>query len=188
MAKGSTFSLQFDADKIDEIRRRYDDATDHEATAAGRRARGRGYYTKPEFITVCRWKSPRISGRAAKNAPGAIHRQTCLAFRASDEEERMRSLIELAWVGIPVASTLLHFAFPRLYPIIDWRALESLGQKRRSTYSIIFWLSYLDAAAVSHARTTSSCAHSIRHSGNTPDRPACRKPRSRSAWPPSLRS
>ena len=57
----------------------------------------------------------------------------------------MRSLIELAWVGIPVASTLLHFAFPRLYPIIDWRALESLGQKRRSTYSIIFWLSYLDA-------------------------------------------
>jgi hypothetical protein len=44
-----------------------------------------------------------------------------------------------------VASTLLHFAFPRRYPILDWRALESLSQPGRSTYSVGFWLTYLEA-------------------------------------------
>ncbi len=145
MAAGSTFRLQFDADKIDELRRRYDYATDHGASASGRQARERGYYTKLEFMAVCRWKSPRSSGRAAENSPGAIHRQTRLALGTGDEAERMRALIELSGVGIPVASTLLHFAYPRLYPILDWRALESLGSKGRSTYSISFWLAYLEA-------------------------------------------
>ncbi len=139
------FRLCFETGEIDELRRRYGDGVDHEATAAGRRAGERGHYTKPEFMTVCRWKSQRTSGRAAENPSGAIRRQSRIAFRADDEAERMRALTELAGVGIPVASTLLHFAFPRLYPILDWRALESLGQKRRSTYPIGFWLGYLDA-------------------------------------------
>jgi hypothetical protein len=145
MAKRETFRLRFHPDEIDELRRRYDYATDHEAAGAGRHARERGYYTKPEFMAVCRWKSPRSSGRAADNTSGAIHRQTRLAFSTQDEVERMQALIELSGVGIPVASTLLHFAFPRLYPILDWRALESLGQPGRSTYSVGFWLTYLEA-------------------------------------------
>jgi hypothetical protein len=47
MAKRSTFRLPFHPDEIDELRRRYDYATDHEVAAAGRHARERGYYTKP---------------------------------------------------------------------------------------------------------------------------------------------
>jgi hypothetical protein len=145
MAKGSDFRLCFEPDQIDELRRRYDYSVDHDATAAGRRARKRGYYTKTDFMTVYRWKSSRSSGRAAENSPAAIRRQTRIAFTTDDEAERMRALTELAGVGVPVGSTLLHFAFPRLYPILDWRALESLGQKRRSTYPIGFWIAYLEA-------------------------------------------
>lgn len=146
VAKAPTFSLQFQPGEIDELRGRYDYPTDHQATAAGRHAGERGYYTKTEFMIVCRWKSPRSSGRAAENSPATIRRQTRIAFSTDDEAGRMRALTELAGVGIPVASTLLHFAFPRRYPILDWRALESLGQTGRSTtYTIRFWLAYLAA-------------------------------------------
>jgi hypothetical protein len=144
-APGSGFSLQFDGGEIGGLARRYGYATDHRATRAGRQAQERGYYTKPEFMAVCRWKSLRSAGRAEANPPAVIRRQTTIALRAEDEATRLRALTELQGVGVPVASTLLHFAFPRRYPMLDWRALESLGQKPRSTYPIAFWLGYVDA-------------------------------------------
>jgi hypothetical protein len=39
----------------------------------------------------------------------------------------------------------LYVAFPQEYPILDVRALESLGVKGRSTYPLSFWLAYLEA-------------------------------------------
>ena len=53
---------------------------------------------------------------------------------------------------MPTASTLLYFAFPDDYPILDIRALESLGVKPRSTYPVSFWLEYLDACRELAAR------------------------------------
>lgn len=141
----SNFRLQFDGREIAELASRYDYATDHLASEAGRQAQARGYYTKTDFMIVCRWKSVRSSGRAAANSPDMIRRQTKIALSVTDEADRMDALIELHGVGVPVASTLLHFAFPRRYPILDWRALESLGQQRRPTYSTAFWLGYLDS-------------------------------------------
>jgi hypothetical protein len=67
------------------------------------------------------------------------------ALHASDEAERMGALLELSGVGVPTASTLLYVAFPQDYPILDARALESLGVKARSTYPLSFWLAYLEA-------------------------------------------
>jgi hypothetical protein len=57
----------------------------------------------------------------------------------------MAALLELEGVGVPTASTLLYCAFPADYPILDVRALDSLGVKPRSQYPIAFWLSYLAA-------------------------------------------
>jgi hypothetical protein len=34
---------------------------------------------------------------------------------------------------------------PDRYPIIDWRALESLGQPRQPAYTIDYWLAYVAA-------------------------------------------
>jgi len=67
------------------------------------------------------------------------------ALGAADEASRIAALLELVGVGVPTASTLLYFAFPDDYPILDVRALESLGVKPRSTYPVSFWLEYLDA-------------------------------------------
>ena len=47
---------------------------------------------------------------------------------------------------MPTASTLLYFAEPDRYPILDVRALESLGEQTpRSTYPVAYWLEYLAA-------------------------------------------
>jgi hypothetical protein len=51
----------------------------------------------------------------------------------------------LKGVAVPVGSALLHFAVPDRYPILDYRALASLGDaKRRTHYSISFWVGYVD--------------------------------------------
>jgi hypothetical protein len=57
----------------------------------------------------------------------------------------MEALLALDGVGVPTASALLHFAFPDEYPILDERALESLGVEARTQYPVSFWLGYLDA-------------------------------------------
>jgi len=67
------------------------------------------------------------------------------ALAAIDEASRIAALLELEGVGVPTASTLLYFAFPDDYPILDVRALESFGVKPRSTYPVSFWLEYLEA-------------------------------------------
>ena len=136
--------MQFDAGEIADLAGRYTYATDHQARLAGRQAQQRGYYTKSEFMVVCRWKSPRSSGLAKANSAAAIRGSTAIAMRAGSEAARMCALTALGGVGVPVASTLLHFAFPRRYPILDWRAIESLGSRPRSPYPVAFWLRYLD--------------------------------------------
>ena len=64
---------------------------------------------------------------------------------SSGEQARMEALTSLQGVGVPTGSTLLYFAFPEDYPILDVRALNALGHKSRSVYPVGFWLAYLEA-------------------------------------------
>ncbi len=83
--------------------------------------------------------------KVAANTEAAVVGATGRALAAVDEASRIAALLELEGVGVPTASTLLYFAFPDDYPILDVRALESLGVKPRSTYPVSFWLEYLEA-------------------------------------------
>jgi HEAT repeat protein len=105
--------------------------------------RARGYYTRAEFIEVCGWKTARSRPKVAANSEAAVVDATGRALSAAEEEVRISALLELAGVGVPTASTLLYFVFPDDYPILDVRALESLGVKPRSVYPVGFWLEYL---------------------------------------------
>ena len=111
----------------------------------GAAARARGYYRRREFLRVCAWKTPRSAPKVALNTEPAVRAATRRALAEPDETARMQALLSLSGVGVPTASTLLYFAFPALYPILDVRALESLGVKPRSQYPISFWLGYLEA-------------------------------------------
>ncbi len=94
---------------------------------------------------MCAWKTVRSRPKVAANSEAAILDATGRALAAGDESTRIAALLELEGVGVPTASTLLYFAFPDDYPILDVRALESLGVKPRSQYPVSFWLEYLGA-------------------------------------------
>ncbi len=113
--------------------------------ALGAAVRARGHYTRAEFIEVCAWKTVRSRPKVAANSDEAVVDATGRALSAVDEAARISPLLELAGVGVPTASTLLYFVYPDDYPILDVRALESLGVKPRSVYPVGFWLAYLNA-------------------------------------------
>jgi len=140
------FELQFDPSMITRLAGRSEYQDDSGPLEAGRYARQRGFYTRDEFLTVCDWKTTRSRPRVAGSADDAVHAATRTALASnSDERERMEALTTLEGIGVPTASALLYFACPDDYPILDVRALESLGQRGRTVYSVGFWLQYLDA-------------------------------------------
>jgi hypothetical protein len=139
------FELQFPPEAIEPLAARFGYTEDAACQAAGAAARARGHYTREEFLTVCEWKTSRSRPKTRRNDAAAVERATRGALGASDERERMEALLALEGVGVPTASTLLHFAFPGEYPILDVRALQSLGQKPRSVYPVDYWLGYLQA-------------------------------------------
>lgn len=139
----SEFVLQFDPAELEGLAARYSYTDDDQVVAAGEAARLRGHYTRGEFLTVCRWKTPRSTTRVEKNSAAAIRAACKTAFVAEDPAAQIKSLTELSGVGIPTASTLLHFAFPDDFPILDVRALDSLGVSGRSSYSAAFWARYV---------------------------------------------
>lgn len=123
---------------------RYSYEDDTAAQQAGRRAAETGFYRREDFVTVVRWKSARSLPLAESNTAAQVKAATRSAFSADGEVERMMHMLSLHGVGVPVASALLHFAFPDRYPILDFRALASLGDKRRRTqYSPAFWADYV---------------------------------------------
>lgn len=141
----NAFALQFPAEDIEALAAHFPSSDDTRLTVLGAAVRARGHYNRAEFIEVCAWKTPRSRPRVAANSEAAVRKATGRALDASDEGTRIAALLELSGVGVPTASTLLFVAFPDDYPILDVRALESLGVKARSTYPVSFWLAYLDA-------------------------------------------
>jgi hypothetical protein len=140
-----SFELQFPAREIEALARRFPALDDTRLERVGEAVRTRGHYTRAEFVEVCAWKTPRSRPKVASNPEPVVIATTRRALGATDEAARMSALLELNGVGVPTASTLLYVAFPQDYPILDVRALESLGVKARSTYPVSFWLAYLDA-------------------------------------------
>jgi hypothetical protein len=140
-----SFDLHFPAADIPGLASRFSYEDDARCRAAGARARARGHYTREEFIEVCGWKTVRSGSKVASNSEDAVVDATGRAFASRDEAARMEALLELDGVGVPTASALLYFAFPDDYPILDIRALESLGVKPRAQYPVSFWLAYLAA-------------------------------------------
>jgi len=130
-----TFRLALSPEQIESLAERFPASDDRRLLEVGAEVRARGYYARDEFIEVCAWKTPRSRPRVAANGESTV----------IDATRRALALLELKGVGAPTASTLLYVAFPNDYPILDVRALESLGVKSRSTYPVSFWLAYLEA-------------------------------------------
>jgi hypothetical protein len=95
-------------------------------------------------VTVCAWKTPRSKPRVASNSAAAVRAATRHAFVTKDPAAQIVHLTDLNGVGFPTASVLLHTAFPKRFPILDVRALESLGVTKPN-YTPAFWADYVGA-------------------------------------------
>ncbi len=144
MSAPRRFRLRFDPALIPALAEAFGEVDESRASSAGARARGLGHYTREDFLTVYRWKAARSEPRAAVSDEATIVAATARSFAALEEAARFEALTVLPGVGGPVASALLHFAFPEGYPILDVRALESLGVKARSVYPTAFWVEYVE--------------------------------------------
>lgn len=110
----------------------------------GPRIRGQGFCTAADFVALCVWKSPRIRSRCGKNEPAYVEAVTRIALTTPHERLRIEVLTLLSGVGWPMASVILHWGHHDPYPILDSRALWSLGVSDPPAYTFDFWWAYTE--------------------------------------------
>lgn len=93
-------------------------------------ARVRGWLDKKELINICYWKSARSIRLIESNHPKTIKKITQSAFSSSDEIDKMKLLVRLKGVGIPMGSSILMLTNPARYGVIDIRVWEVLYKMR----------------------------------------------------------
>ncbi|MBE3100126.1 MAG: hypothetical protein IMZ44_23655 [Planctomycetes bacterium] len=140
-----SFRLRFARTAVSAWAARYSfPGEDRIAKEVGPAAKKRGYFTKPEFVELCYWKSPRTQSRVDTNSAELIQDATRIALSTPHERLRIgvpRLLYGVSW---PTASVVLHFAHRDPYPILDFRALWSLGyEKPPAFYTFDFWWEYV---------------------------------------------
>lgn len=137
-----SFSPRFSTDKIKDLIEQYG-SVDQSQLDIGARAKALGYYTQPDFVAICNWKTRGRPRRYyIKNTEQGVQKQTSIALTDPNEETRIRALLLLNGVGLPTASMLLHLASPDQYPVIDFRTLWSLGCES-AHINVSFWLKYV---------------------------------------------
>lgn len=141
-----TFRLQFPAREIRYWASRYSyPGEDHIVEEVAPRARDRGWLVKDELTAIGTWKSPRIRSRCASNDDGFVEEVTRTSLSARSEKLRIEVLTLLFGVEWPTASVILHFCHEDAYPILDYRALWSLGCRQPNRYTFPFWERYVEA-------------------------------------------
>lgn len=100
--------------------------------------------TKNQLISICEWKSARSKKHVLLNEEKFIKEITSIAFTTQNERIRIEILNILDGVNWPMASTILHFCHRDPYPILDFRALQALGQKGSKRVNYKFWTEYTE--------------------------------------------
>ena len=140
----SIFKLRVPASKLKALAPRYPADYDKEIkTVLAPGVRERGYFAKPEFERICHWKTPRSQRKVASNSAEYIEAVTRTALSTESEQLRVEVLTLLSGVRWPTASVILHFCHRDPYPILDVRALWSLGvEASKVTYNFELWWEY----------------------------------------------
>jgi endonuclease III len=81
--------------------------------------------TRRTFERIINWKSPRAKGKINWR-DYRIYQKAFQQVLSIDEDERLEVLVALPGIGAPIASVILHFIFPTVFPIYDFRTTETL--------------------------------------------------------------
>jgi hypothetical protein len=137
------FKLRFDPQEIGYWASHYSyPGEERIAQEVAPRIREQGYCMAPDLVALCEWKSPRIRSRCAANESAYVTAVTQTALSIPNERLRIEVLTLLSGVGWPMASVILHWCHTEPYPILDFRALWSLGIEETPGYMFEFWWSY----------------------------------------------
>jgi len=140
----TAFELQFPSTEITALAERYGYNEDSDALRAGESIQ-RGEYSRENLTTIFQWKTKgRGISRLRRNTDQEIEDALRLAVDARTERSAISVLSGLYGADVPVASAVLTAISPDRYTIIDFRALESLGNPT-SNRSVDFYLVYLNA-------------------------------------------
>jgi len=139
--------IQITKATIKEYARKYDErynGTDDEIVEKESKKwlKSHRFLDRGRFIKIGLWKSKRPKKKYESNDDLLIREITRFSFATNSEEARIKSLMVLNGVSYPLASAILHFAFPNKYPIMDFRAIWSLGWEQPKYYTFDFWQKY----------------------------------------------
>ena len=99
------------------------------ASKVQREIRDVGGIGRETFTDILDWKAARVKGKIDWQNTDRYIRCFKLCLEA-ESQERLAMLAGLPGVGVPVASTILHFMEPSKFPIMDVRTVEVLHRFR----------------------------------------------------------
>ena len=142
------FELQFPSSKIAHWAREYrkdenEMCRETAALVAGRNLTA-GQGTLEDLEVIVRWKSPRRIALLGENEAADIAEACLIASKTSSDRCAMAVLHGLRGVGVPMASAILTVMNPHRFTVIDFRALEALGQQNEAP-TIQYYVRYLAA-------------------------------------------
>jgi effector-binding domain-containing protein len=90
-----------------------------------------GCISKRTFKGIYKWKTARTWYYVKSDKYNEY--EECIREAISEKEDimKVKKLRRLPGVGIPVASTILHFIYPERFPIVDIRTVEALQEFKK---------------------------------------------------------
>jgi hypothetical protein len=140
--------LQIPESRIAEFAKRYQDQEPNlpeEKALMGLRSavQRQGFLDRATLRRIAKWKAPRTAGYTERNGEGYVKEITAWSLAAKDERARIEVLRLLDGVDWPTASVILHFFHEDRYPILDFRALWSVGVDNPEPHSFERWWRYV---------------------------------------------
>ncbi|MFC1945438.1 hypothetical protein ACFLWF_01645 [Chloroflexota bacterium] len=86
------------------------------------------YLDKEYFVRLGNWKSARARKHYESNRNEEVIDITRKSYIATDELEKLKLLMTLKGVGVPVASTILNYMQPDKFPIFDYHCRNVLTE------------------------------------------------------------
>lgn len=137
------FELRFDKKDLLKFADRFDYQSDKYIAQIGKSAKENKFLSYEEFTSICAWKTPRSKPRVESNDKEYIKEITNISFTTQSDQLRIEVLTLLNGVGWPTASAILHFCHKEEFPILDFRALYSLGlDSIPNKYKYSLWKEY----------------------------------------------
>jgi hypothetical protein len=126
--------------------RTYSNLYDHDAELkldhVSEAAKKQCFITRSQLHEIALWKSNRRADLVNENEESFVKEITKFAFQAIHEYSKISSLVLLSGVQYPTASVILHFCVDDTYPILDFRAIWSLGLNKPTVYTPEYWVKY----------------------------------------------